>query len=408
MYRMIFGAFAVVLSLGGCALPLTEGHAPQPAKAILAEGVRCSSSTLSVDTGFVAGALASCSIDEGNRITVAIEPEDEPPINCSPWYAFRVASEPAQDVQLDLTYGTCGHRYWPKFSHDGVTWEYFHSSDVEISSFAGLDRARVRFRTDGKPLFIAGQEIVAPVTYASWLSRLEAHPDVSRFELGRSAQGRAIEGIIVGDPQAREVVVVIGRQHPPEVTGALALFPFVETILSDSSEAVEFRKRFKMVIVPMLNPDGVALGHWRHNTSGVDLNRDWGPFTQPETRLMRDLFEEIGAETNRKLRLFLDFHSTRYDTIYTLTEEQATDPPGLMDAFIADYQARLPGYWVQEEPGHNADSAVAKAWVYERFGVPTATYEIGDETDRELIGKLGNAAAEAMMHVLLKSDAPAN
>lgn len=185
------------------------------------------------------------------------------------------------------------------------------------------------------------------------------------------------------------------------------MIAFVDRLLEDDPLARAYRARFTTQVVPLLNPDGVVNGHWRHGTGGVDLNRDWGPFTQPETQLMRDMLLGIEADPDRELVLFLDFHSTRYDTIYTLLPGLPTNPPGFLPAWLADYAARLPDYTVREEPGHNAALPVSKAWVYDRFGVPTATYEIGDETDRELIRRLGRAAAEAMMASLLAgADAP--
>ena len=58
---------------------------------------------------------------------------------------------------------------------------------------------------------------------------------------------------------------MIGRQHPPEVTGAIAMHSFIDTVLADTDLARQFRDRFKLAIVPLMNPDGVAAGHWRHN-----------------------------------------------------------------------------------------------------------------------------------------------
>lgn len=398
------GFLAGSLLLAQCAVQ----PAPIEAKTSLAidgEAQGCTGKGLMVDTDFPSGALASCEVLRSNRVAVAISPEDEPPINCSPWYAFRLTPARAGTITVNLNYTACGHRYWPKYSHDGVTWNFVSPKNVRIKEFSGLDAARVKIESDGRPVFVAAQEIVVPASYAAWLDTLARDPAVTRFTLGQSAEGRAIEAIRIGNPAAREVVVLVGRQHPPEVTGALAMFPFVERLLANDDTARKFRERFQVVAVPLLNPDGVVRGYWRHNTGGTDLNRDWGPFTQPETRLMRDLLEGIEANPNQKLRLFIDFHSTRYDTIYTLTDKQVTDPVGYKDTWLAAYAALLPDYDVRIEPGHNPELPVSKAWVYDRFGVPTATYEIGDETDRALIGKLGNAAAQSMMTTMLETPA---
>ena len=108
------------------------------------------------------------------------------------------------------------------------------------------------------------------------------------MEIGRSVEGRPIRALHV-NPEAPRHVLVLGRQHPPEVTGALALIPFVERLLAKRIDACAqaeptcaLFEQHGFMVAPNLNPDGVARGHWRHNLGGVDLNRDWGAFTQPE------------------------------------------------------------------------------------------------------------------------------
>ena len=66
-------------------------------------------------------------------------------------------------------------------------------------------------------------------------------------------------------------------------------------------------------MIPNMNPDGVEHGFWRHNMGGIDLNRDWGPFTQPETVLVRDQLDRFVQTGSPQLSLFLDFHSTDRD-----------------------------------------------------------------------------------------------
>src|SRR3546814_5185364 len=55
---------------------------------------------------------------------------------------------------------------------------------------------------------------------------------------------------------------------------------FVDELAADSPLARDFRERTLVIVLPLLNPDGVVEGNWRGNINGQDLNRDWGPFTQ--------------------------------------------------------------------------------------------------------------------------------
>ncbi|KLI63033.1 hypothetical protein AAV99_12610 [Aurantiacibacter marinus] len=362
---------------------------------------RCVGQSLAIDTNFPAGALSSCTIGDDGQIAITIAPENAPPINCSPWYAFRVHTAEATDVSIRLSYTECGHRYWPKVSTDGVNWEYLDPDQVAVREFAGMDFADLTIATTGEPLFVSAQEIIAPATYDGWMDGLLTGGNAGRYLLGPSAEGRPIEALSIGNADAREQIVLIGRQHPPEVTGALVMFPFVETLLGNDPLAVQFRARFHVTAVPLLNPDGVVRGYWRHNTGGVDLNRDWGPFSQPETRLMRDVLNAIGADPWQDLRLILDFHSTNRDVFYTIPDELPTDPELFTRNWLARYQDRMAGYDVNRDARHTVGRPISKAYAFDTYGVPGVTFEIGDETDRALIRRIGRESAIAMMETLL-------
>lgn len=385
---------ALGLLLAACAPGVSEtlaGPSPAVSKA------RCTGAGVEVDTAFDTGALASCEVSDDGAIRISIAPEDAAPINCSAWYAFRVTSRQARAVNITLTYEACGHRYWPKTSADGEVWSRLDDENVQIEEVDGRRQARLQVQLDGSPMFVSAQEIIGPTHYDAWLDTLEPHRDVERFVLGQSAQGRDIEAVRIGNAKAAQTIVLVGRQHPPEVTGALAMFPFVETLLGDTARAKAFRARFNVIAVPLLNPDGVVRGHWRHNTGGLDLNRDWGPFTQPETRMMQGLLEKIASDPETRLRLLIDFHSTGRDVFYTIPDELATDPKLFTRDWLARYQARMPAYKVNRDARHDVGRPVSKAYAYDTYGVPAITFELGDETDRDLIKRIGTQSAMALM-----------
>ena len=405
MKRGISACLAGAIWLSSCVAPVTASL-DSAAEPLAVADARCSDGSVAIDTAFDAGALASCTVGDGGRISITLSPEDAPPINCSAWYAFRVHSNAPRVVGIDLNYTACGHRYEPKVSYDGVEWTYLDPSMVEITEVDGTRMARLSVHTDGRPLFVSAQEIIGPATYDAWLDGLEETGLVERETLGLSAEGRAIEIMYLGNPAAQEQLVLVGRQHPPEVTGALAMFPFVETLLEDTELARRFRGRFRVSAVPLLNPDGVVKGHWRHNTGGVDLNRDWGPFTQPETQLMRDLLVAIDDDPDKRLRLLLDFHSTGRDIFYTIPDELPTDPPLFTRDWLARYQDRMSGYEVTRDARHESGRPISKAHAFDTYGVPAVTFELGDETDRTLIRRIGREAAIAMMEELLATERP--
>ena len=71
------------------------------------------------------------------------------------------------------------------------------------------------------------------------------------------------------------------------------------------------RKHVVFKIVPMLNPDGVALGNYRTGLSGRDFNREYkNPDKSffPEVYHFKKLVTENKEIFGDRLIMFLDFH----------------------------------------------------------------------------------------------------
>jgi protein MpaA len=103
-----------------------------------------------------------------------------------------------------------------------------------------------------------------------------------RLLLGRSRERRPIYAYRLGNPAARRLLVV-GTIHGDEPAGRAVTRRLLRLAPPRRSE---------LWIVPDLNPDGRAAGT-RGNSAGADLNRDFGPFSQPETRIARALIREL-------------------------------------------------------------------------------------------------------------------
>lgn len=331
--------------------------------------------------------------------TAIINPENEP-INNSAWYAFKIWSFKKQSVSIRLTYNNGDHRYHPKISKDRISWQrldslFYHPDTVNKS-------AELQLTVGPDTLWVAAQELLVSKDFDRKIDNFAQYPFASKTLLGHSKMGKPIYKLDIteADP-VQGYVLIISRQHPPEVTGTLALFSFLETVCNDSELSRAFRKRFCVSAIPLMNPDGADNGHWRHNTGGVDLNRDWFSFNQPETRLARDVFLETANHEGKQVYLFLDFHSTQRDIFYTLDKNLKTIPDGFTDKWLNKIRQAFPHYHLRERPS-GTGSPVSKNWFYETFKAPSITYEVGDETDRQLIRQVASGAAIAMMELLLE------
>lgn len=328
-----------------------------------------------------------------------LNPENAP-INNSAWYAFKVWARDSKSISMTLQYENGDHRYIPKLSRDGEVWVPIDSLSHALDTTTGT--ATIQLDVDRDTLWVSAQELITSQTFEKWMADYEKHPHVTRTAIGNSAQGRPLSMLeITSLASPSNYVLVISRQHPPEVTGTLAALPFLEAVASDSELAEQFRQKFSVLAVPLMNPDGVDNGHWRHNAHGVDLNRDWRNVNQPEVQVVQQAFLQLKQVRDAQVFFAIDFHSTQEDVFYTLSRDLETRPANFTDTWLDRIRVALPDYFVNDEP-YGLGSPVSKNWFYETFQAPAVTYEVGDESDRTQIGVISTIAAEAMMEVLLE------
>jgi cytosolic carboxypeptidase protein 6 len=352
------------------------------------------------DTNFPRGRLTECEQIEDAVFSLLIRPENKP-INHSPWFAFKVSAARKMQIELRLRCEGGSIRYRPKISADGRHWITLPAESFHLAARPEANQGILTLEVGPEPLWVAAQEFVSREELEAWSRSLERLPFVTREEIGRSIQDRPLYKLDIGEAgPGKDHLIIIGRQHPPEVTGSLALMRFVEEIVGDSDLAQAFRKQCHVLVVPLLNPDGVDLGHWRHNLGGVDLNRDWGIFAQPETRAVRDQIFALKAQG--KIVLHLDFHSTFHDVFYTQTDEPMSPDP-FTKPWIEGIQRRFPDYKVSRSPSGLVQRTTSQSWVHHTFGVPAITYELGDNSDRALLRQIAAGAAQEMMQLLIAS-----
>jgi len=129
----------------------------------------------------------------------------------------------------------------------------------------------------------------------------------------------------------RPRVVLSARVHPGETPASFVLRGALELLLSDGEEARELRGRFAFVVLPLLNPDGVALGNGRSNSLGHDLNRCWEqpPEGSEAVAARRELEALCAAPGGVVALLDLHAHSSRHGA-FTLSNPGTSALPDLV------------------------------------------------------------------------------
>ncbi len=363
---------------------------------------------ITFDNDFNGARLNGITQDNDTLYTAIIAAENYP-INPSPWYAFKVSSKTPKTIWVHLTYLNAKHRYFPKISRDGKTWKVVDSTDCKLvkdpeaknRSFqenALSESAFVKINVDSKTTYIAAQELMTSSIVQDWSKEILKNTFVSSEIIGKSPQNRPFQCLRIGEGKSdSKIMMVIGRLHPPEVTGQFALQAFVEALCMDSETANKFRKEYTVYVVPMMNPDGVDNGHWRHNTGGIDLNRDWADFNQPETQIVRDFLRKKLANTSNKLYFGIDFHSTWDDIFYTNITEKPTHMDGLIKRWFNSLEQAIPNYKVNVRASKPASAAISKAFFNKEFNAESLVYEVGDNTSRAFTTLKSKTAAEKLM-----------
>jgi hypothetical protein len=330
---------------------------------------------------------------------VVINPENVP-INNSPYYAFKTWTNTPKTFYFKFKYPkSYKHRYIPKLKVND-TWSIIDSSYI----FKEDSIVTIKLNLNKTPMIVAAQEIQSSTHVKNWYTELatgkESYVRVNSAGTTNLGRNLPVLEIYKGDKQQKDLIVLITRQHPPEVTGYYAFQSFLETILDNTKLAEQFLNKYRVVAFPIMNPDGVDLGHWRHNSGGVDLNRDWSLYKQPEIRQVVHYIDKALKKSKSKLILGLDFHSTWYDVFYTNKTREGTTLPNFIDDWFEGLENNIPGYKVNEAAG-NSTKPVSKGWFLYGHNAVGITYEIGDKTPKDSIKNIGKISAEQMMNILL-------
>ncbi|BFM44867.1 M14 family metallopeptidase [Flavobacterium sp. CFS9] len=108
--------------------------------------------------------------------------------------------------------------------------------------------------------------------------------------IGKSVLGEPVYSYQIGSGPTR--IYLWSQMHGNESTTTKALFDFINVLNSGSEFAEKMLKNFTFCSIPMLNPDGARL-YTRENANKVDLNRDSQNLTQPESNILRSVFESF-------------------------------------------------------------------------------------------------------------------
>ena len=359
---------------------------------------QCLTSIVLVDFDFPGAGNLSCEIINSQHIKLFINSETDDSINPSPWFAIR-KSKHSENIKIELDYGNYNYRYNPKISSDNKAWDNLNMLNILKKNNDKI--LVIDFLPSNKKQYIASQEIITQSWYYNWFNELKETGKVRSETIGFSVLKKPITMFFIETDIKNPYIIILGRQHPPEVTGAFALKGFIDQLVSPSQLSQNFLNQYNIIFVPLMNPDGVDNGHWRYNVNKIDLNRDWGTFSQPETIAVNEKLIRLTA--NSKLALFIDFHST-YNNIFYISENSSNNLSKFsLENWINNSSSGLLGigYSFQLINSSNKDNGVSKNYIYNKYNIPSMTYEVSDSEDRKKIKQSSSILATELMKFLV-------
>ena len=358
----------------------------------------CSTDTVKIDFNFSGSGNLSCEVIKSDYIKIFINPELDDSINPSPWFAFR-KSEHSKSIKLALDYKNYHHRYHPKISIDKKSWNKIDEANISKKENGKI--VVIDFLPSSQKNYVASQELITNFWYNKWYNELENSGRVRREVIGFSVLKNPIPMFFVEKDINNPYILILGRQHPPEVTGAFAMRGFINQLLNKNSLSDSFLKNYNILFVPLMNPDGVMNGYWRYNENKKDLNRDWGIFIQPETDAVNKKLTEL---KNKKLALFIDFHSTFKNLFYISDIAEESPMKNFLEDWLLGSRKSLSeaNYKYEIINSLNKDNGVSKNYIYNKYKIPSVTYEVSDNEDRDVIQQSSSILAINLMELLLK------
>lgn len=202
--------------------------------------------------------------------------------------------------------------------------------------------------------------------------------------LGKSVLDNPIHSVSLGEGTTR--ILMWSQMHGNESTTTKAVLDMVNYLKLGLGASNDLLAHFTIKIIPILNPDG-AMAYTRVNANGTDLNRDAKDLSQPESKLLRRVYEDFKphycfnlhdqrtifnvGETDKPATV--SFLAPAFDEGRNLSKSRTTSMQ-LIAAMNQKLQQWIPGQVGRYDDGFNAN-CVGDA--FQMLETPTILFEAG-------------------------------
>jgi len=216
------------------------------------------------------------------------------------WYYFGVANVRNKKLHfVPSGYNNLAKAYMPAYSYDRKHWYRVISNNYNFEIKALHDTLYVAM---GYPYLYSDLQ--------NFLNKIKKSPFVQVKQLTKSEGGNIVPYIIIknDNPEVRNYVLILARQHAFETLSNYVLEGFIDYIIT-SENLKQILNKFFIVIVPIVDVDNVIKGQSGRMQKPYDFNRDWSD--TPHLNAVKKI-EYLVDSLNKsyKLKIFFDWHST--------------------------------------------------------------------------------------------------
>lgn len=270
-------------------------------------------------------------------------------------------ASPASDKTITFV-STNGHDWRP------MATEFLPGSRIQLS-----------VTMPGPELYVARLEPYRISDLNRLLETIKVNPVVEITQIGKTVEGRDLEIVRAGKPDAPYRILLRARAHAWEPGGNWVVQGLIQRLLKDDEIARRYLERYCVYVLPMANKDGVARGRTRFNMQGKDLNRNWDiPSDQALAPENYALEEWVKAMIKRGQRpdLALDLHNDEGGRLH-ISRPEHTDLKGYLTRMKVLENLLRERTWftegVTDEAFHNPGTI--GEGLLARYGIDAAVHE---------------------------------
>ena len=212
-----------------------------------------------INTSFENASKVDWEIDADGNVVISLiyDHERSSPNRANGHWHFQLQAKPGSDFTLILknfvniyngrmasTLDKRKTRTTCYVSNDGVKW-----AAVPTERISG-DLLKVPVHMENDTLYVAGVEPYRLSDLEKLIAEIRDHRLVNVTPIGRTVQGRELEIIRVGRPDAPYRILIRARAHPWEAGGNWVVQGLIRTLLRGNAESARYLKKYCLYICP--------------------------------------------------------------------------------------------------------------------------------------------------------------